>query len=622
MRKIELLAPAKTADHGIEAINHGADAVYIGAPEFSARANAGNSIQEIERLIAYAHKFNAKIYVALNTILTDAELEKAEHLIHQLYNIGSDALIIQDFGITQLNLPPIALHASTQMDNRSVEKVKFLESVGFDQVVLARELSIDQIRKIGCETHVKLEAFIHGALCVSYSGQCYFSQHLCGRSANRGVCAQLCRLPYSLKDGNGRFIVKNKFLLSLKDFNLSSYLGELIEAGVSSLKIEGRLKDVEYVKNVTAFYRQKLDIFLNENDNYQKASSGNCTYTFIPDIEKSFHRGSTDYFLHGRNKQITSFFTPKSLGEKIGTITNFIGNRIIVDIEKEQTVLNNGDGFAYLNNQQQFCGFKANIAEENYIIPDNITNITSKRNDLKGKLLYRNFDQAFNNALKKNSATRKISVDITLDCAENGFIFTATDEDGNIQSLSLNAEKTVAKDEEKQIANIITIMKKSGNTIFSIENVILNWEKTFFIPSAQLTDIRRNLLELLSKTRSENYHTAKIVFKQTDHPYILSEIDYRGNIHNQRAKKFFTLHHVKNISPSYESVRVDDAELMRCKHCIRYSLGFCKLSKNIEKITEPLSLVTENGKEVELEFDCVHCEMVLKKSSTNTLNKF
>ena len=286
MRMIELLSPAKTAEHGIEAINHGADAVYIGAPQFSARANASNSINEIERLVSYAHKYYAKVYVALNTILTDEELGQTERIIHQLYNIGTDALIIQDLGILELNIPPIAIHASTQMDNRSVEKVKFLEQAGFEQVVLARELTIDQIKEIHSQTNVRLEGFVHGALCVSYSGQCYLSQSLCGRSANRGVCAQMCRLPYSLIDSKGEVLVKDKFLLSLKDFNLSNYLKELIDAGISSLKIEGRLKDINYVKNVTAYYRQQLDKLLSGETQYQQASSGKCTYTFTPNIEK------------------------------------------------------------------------------------------------------------------------------------------------------------------------------------------------------------------------------------------------------------------------------------------------------------------------------------------------
>jgi putative protease len=607
MRKIELLAPAKTAEHGIEAVNHGADAVYIGAPRFSARANASNSLIEIEELIKHAHKYYAKVYVALNTILTDKELEESEDLIRKLYEIGTDALIIQDFGITQLNLPPIPLHASTQMDNRSVEKVKFLEKAGFEQVVLARELSIEQIREISKKTTVRLEAFVHGALCVSYSGQCYLSQSVCGRSANRGVCAQLCRLPYSLTDEKGNILLKDKYLLSLKDFNLSAHLKELLDAGVSSLKIEGRLKEVDYVKNVTAYYRQRLDEVLNApslHDCYQKASSGTCSFFFTPDVEKSFHRGSTDYFLHGRNKGITSFDTPKSLGEKIGTIGKSDGKNIFVKTDK---ALSNGDGFAFLNPQGKFEGFKANVAVGNKITPAVRIFIPEKT------VLYRNFDQNFNRALSKKRAERKISAEVFITEEVEGFCFSIIDEDGNRAFMNWNTEKVLAENPKKQAENISQTLKKCGNTNFTIRNVKMETSEIFFIPATQLAEIRRTLIGKLEDERERNREIANSPFVTTHHPFPLQQLDYRGNIHNLKSKSFYQMHGVSFTESSLEQKEPEDAELMRCKHCIRYALGGCPKENPTKRLPEKLFLLGNNGQKLSLIFDCKSCEMIIKK---------
>lgn len=604
MREIELLSPAKTFEHGIEAVNHGADAVYIGAPLFSARANAGNSIQEIEKLIYYAHQYYAKVYVALNTILTDEELEQAEKIIHQLYNIGTDALIIQDMGITQLNLPPIALHASTQMDNRSVDKVQFLEKIGFEQVVLARELSLDQIREIHSKTNVRLEGFVHGALCVSYSGQCYLSQSVCGRSANRGVCAQLCRLPYSLQDAQGNILIKDKYLLSLKDFNLSNYIEELIDAGISSLKIEGRLKDISYVKNVTAYYRQKLDNILEGNKNYTKASSGQCEFYFIPTIEKSFHRGSTDYFLHGRNKNITSFDTPKSLGEEIGKVIKSNGKSITVQTKQK---MNNGDGFCFMNSKQQFEGFKANTVTDNTIYPAERIAIQV------GTTLYRNYDHAFEKQLAQKSASRKIQACVVIKEVENGFIFQIEDENHNMAESTLITEKIAANDKEKQKENLIKTIKKCGDTIFSIETILLETSDIFFFPAAIIAETRRNLLNKLIDVRNTARERKDTIIKESDNKYILSTLDYRANVHNQKAKNFYQKHHVISISDSLEKKEPKEAELARCKHCIKYSLGYC--TKEYKgHLYEPLQLVTNTGKILKLSFDCGNCEMIIKKS--------
>lgn len=600
MRKIELLSPAKTADIGIEAINHGADAVYIGAPQFSARAAAGNSVEEIERLIQYAHKYYAKVYVALNTILTDEELTQAERTIHQLYNIGTDALIVQDFGITQLNLPPIPLHASTQMDNRTPEKVQFLEKAGFEQVVLARELSIEQIKNIAQSTHVQLEAFVHGALCVSYSGVCYMSQNGCGRSANRGNCAQFCRLPYSLTDATGKVLAQDKYLLSLKDFNLSAHLQELLEAGVTSLKIEGRLKDLSYVKNVTAFYRQALDKIL-DGKSYIQASSGHCTYTFTPNTEKSFHRGSIAYFLHGRKRNIVQMETPKSTGEEMGKAFSRNG-KIIVQTEKE---MSNGDGFCYIDRNGEFHGFRANTVEGNTITPAERIFIPSNT------LLYRNMDQAFEKTLSKESAERKIEAKITLTEDEKGLTAMVIDEDNVSATITIPNEKEACKNPDRQRENMVSIFKKSGNTIFQINEVEIKCD-VYFIPAGVITQWRRDLLEALEAERAKQREKSEIVFPRTSHPYIMRELDYRGNIHNQKARTFFEQHQVEQIAPSFEKDPQGGVPVMTCKHCLRHTLGYCKKEDvQVHEIKEPLTLTANNGKEYILNFNCKDCEMTI-----------
>lgn len=598
MRKIELLAPAKTAEHGIEAVNHGADAVYIGAPHFSARSAAGNSIDDIRRLIRHAHQYYAKVYVALNTILSDEELEEAEHIIHQLYDVGTDALIVQDMGITQLDLPPIPLHASTQMDNRTPEKVKFLADAGFEQVVLARELSLQQIKEIRQSTDVKLEVFVHGALCVSYSGVCYMSQNGCGRSANRGNCAQFCRLPYSLTDAEGKSLAQNKYLLSLKDLNQSAHLAELLEAGVSSLKIEGRLKDIPYVKNVTAYYRQQLDALL-DGKSYQAASSGHCLYTFTPNPDKSFHRGSTDYFLCGRRRGIIQPNTPKSIGEEMGTAFTKNG-RIVVRTDKP---MSNGDGFCFVERDGELHGFRANTVEGNIITPSEKIIVPSNAT------LYRNFDQAFEKTLAKESAERKINASILLTEQGNGLCATATDEDGNTVSITLQEEKTACQNVERQRENLKSIFMKSGNTIFSVTDVKLDCG-IYFIPAGKITQWRRDLLDLLTEEREKRREKSSMVFSKTSHPYPIPVLDYKGNIHNKKAEEFYHLHQVRETAPSFESEQPANVPVMTCKHCLRYALGYCKKQdKNANDIKEPLTLTANDGKEYRLEFDCNACEM-------------
>ena len=400
---IELLSPAKNLECGLSAIRHGADAVYIGGPGFGARKNAGNSLDDIQTLINYAHLFRVKIYVTLNTLLFDNELEEARQLIYQLHQIGADAIIIQDMGILETELPPIPIHASTQTDNRTVEKVKFLEAVGFDQVVLARELSIPQIKKIRSATNVPLEHFIHGALCVCYSGQCYMSESINKRSANRGECAQPCRLKYSLKDNKGQMINKDKHLLSLKDLNLSDHLKELIDAGISSFKIEGRLKDMDYVANITAHYRKMLDETIDSRTDLKRASSGLSKASFEAQAQKSFNRGFTSYFVNDRQKGMWSIDSPKALGEEIGQIKSVGKDHFTLDAPMK---ISNGDGLCFFTKHKELGGVKVNKAEGNKIYPNQMGAIR------EGINLYRNFDKAFTQETNNNSSTRKISADI------------------------------------------------------------------------------------------------------------------------------------------------------------------------------------------------------------------
>ena len=463
-RKIELLAPAKNLECGIEAVNHGADAIYIGASHFGARAAAGNSIEDIAKLVEYAHLYNVRIYVTVNTILRDDELEQTEALIWQLYRVGVDALIVQDMGILKLNLPPIPLHASTQMDNRTVEKVRFLFDTGFRQVVLARELSLQEISDIhhACP-NVPLEVFVHGALCVSYSGQCYVSQACYGRSANRGECAQFCRLSFDLEDADGEKIVRNKHLLSLKDLNQSDVLEQMLDAGVSSFKIEGRLKDVAYVKNVTAAYRKKLDAIFERRSDYVRASSGTVHLAFTPQLDKSFSRGFTHYFLFERNKEIFSFDTPKSLGEEMGIVKDVRGNYLTVAGVKS---FNNGDGLCFLDDKGKLQGFRVNRVDGNRLYPQEMPFIKPRT------LLYRNFNQDFERIMARKSAERKIRVVVEMVECAFGFSVGMTDEDGNRVVLTFECAKELARTSQQE--NWKTQLGKLGNTLFEIERIDVN----------------------------------------------------------------------------------------------------------------------------------------------------
>lgn len=605
-RPIELLAPAKNLECGIEAINHGADAVYIGAPRFGARAAAGNSLADIEALVQYAHLYNVRIYVTVNTILRDDELKETEAMIWDLYRVGVDALIVQDMGLTQLNLPPIPLHASTQMDNRTVEKVRFLADAGFRQVVLARELSVNEISRIhaACPDTL-LEVFIHGALCVSYSGQCYVSEACFGRSANRGECAQFCRLQFDMTDADGKVIEKGKHLLSLKDMNQSDNLEELLDAGASSLKIEGRLKDVSYVKNVTAYYRKKLDALFKRRKEYVRASSGSVKLAFRPQLDKSFSRGFTDYFAHGRNPGIFSFNTPKSLGEEVGTVKEIRGNYLTVAGVK---AFSNGDGLCYLDAQGRLQGFRVNRVENNKLFPQEMPRIKPKT------VLYRNFDQEFDRIMQKKSAERKLAVDVSL--AENNFGFTLTmcDEDGNSVSMALSKDKELAR--TPQHDNLINQLGKLGSTPFVPRNIEVDLSENWFIPSSELAELRRATVEKLLALRRINYHRELWRMPETEHPYPQKELTYLGNMMNKEAAAFYQKHGVEKIAPAFEVEHPEGAALMFCKHCLRYSMGWCPVHHKVKSpYREPYYLVSGDGKKFRLQFDCKNCQMKVYSES-------
>lgn len=599
-RKIELLAPAKNLECGIAAIDHGADAVYIGAPKFGARAAAVNSLEDIAALVEYAHLYNARIYVTVNTILKDEELQETEKMIWALFRAGVDALIVQDMGITGLNLPPIPLHASTQMDNRTVEKVRFLADAGFRQVVLARELSLREISKIheACPD-VPLEIFVHGALCVSYSGQCYVSQACFGRSANRGECAQFCRLPFSLVDAEGRVIVKDKHLLSLKDLNQSDELEALLDAGASSFKIEGRLKDVSYVKNVTAAYRRKLDAIFARRKEYARASSGSCRYAFNPQLDKSFSRGFTHYYLHGRTKDVFSFDTPKSLGEEMGTMKEARGNYLTVAGLKS---FNNGDGVCYIDEQGRLQGFRINRVEGNKLYPQEMPRIKPRT------VLYRNFDQEFEKILARKSSERRIAVSVRLTDTPFGFALTLTDEDDNSVTLSLAREKEPARTPQEE--NLKTQLAKFGNTLFEAVRIDIDFAGNWFLPASVLADFRRQAVEKLISARRINYRRELFVLKPTAHAFPQSTLTYLGNVMNAQAVSFYAGHGVASIAPAFERAPAEKAVLMFCKHCLRYSMGWCPVhQRERSPYREPYYLVSTDGKRFRLEFDCKNCQM-------------
>lgn len=605
-RPIELLAPAKNLECGIAAIDHGADAVYIGAPRFGARASAGNSVNDIRTLADYAHLYHARVYVTVNTILRDEELVETEQMIWQLYEAGVDALIVQDMAITRMNLPPIALHASTQMDNRTVEKVKFLSEAGFTQVVLARELSLEEISKIHQSVpQTPLEVFVHGALCVSYSGQCYVSEACYGRSANRGECAQFCRLAFNMEDVAGRLIARDKHLLSLKDLNQSDRLEQLLDAGASSLKIEGRLKDVTYVKNVVAYYRRQLDSVIKRRKEYRRASSGKVTLDFNPQLDKSFNRGFTHYFLEGRTPDIFSFDTPKSLGEEMGTVKEVRGNSFTVAGVKP---FSNGDGLCYIDNVGRLQGFRVNRVDGNRLFPQEMPPRLMPRTKI-----YRNFDQKFEQLLSRKSAERRIRVEALLGETPFGFSLTLTDEDDTSVSIAVEYKKETAR--TPQAENLRTQLGKLGNTPFELTDLKVEWADNWFIPSSVVAEWRRRVVELLLSARRINHRRLPVGVGKGSHPFPTTRLTYMGNVMNREAETFYRAHGVTDIQPAFEAVKpAGEQVVMTCRHCLRYSMGWCPVHhRKPSPFREPYYIVSADGRRFRLEFDCRNCQMKVWK---------
>ena len=597
-RKIELLAPAKDYETGIAAINYGADAVYIGAARFGARQAAGNSVEDIARLVDYAHIFGVKVYVTLNTIIYDEEIASVEKLVQELYDAGVDALIVQDMGIAGMNIPPIPLHASTQMDNRTVEKVKFLSDVGFPRVVLARELTLEQINEIHkAVPETELEVFVHGALCVSYSGQCYASQHCYGRSANRGACAQFCRLPFDLVDADGKVIVRDRHLLSLKDMNRSASIEEMLDAGVTSFKIEGRLKDASYVKNITAYYREKLDTVFARRKEYERASQGKSYPQFTPAPEKSFNRGFTDYMLHGSKENMTSFESPKSKGEYIGRV-KFVSRYYFTIIGGD---FNNGDGACFVGEDGKLHGFRINKVEGNRIYPQTMPQIES------GNELYRTYDCDFERLLSRPDAPRRIAISLLFSDSAFGFSLQAVDESGVEHCVEIPFKKEVARSSQRD--NIINQLGKWGNTPFEVSNIDIKLSDDWFVPSSLLSEMRRTLCDLILKNRCASVERTNMRLKENNIDYITTALDYKGNISNKFAQQFYKQHNVCDLQPAFELQSKEKASVMFCKHCLKYSLGWCTKSGKPSPYKEPFYIVSGDGRKFRLAFDCKECVM-------------
>ena len=584
MTPLELLAPAKNLACGIAAIDHGADAVYIGAPKFGARAAVGNSVDDIRQLCEYAHRFDAKIYVTLNTMVYDHELDEAHRLIDQLAEIGVDAILVQDMGLLQfMQDKPFEIHASTQTDNRDADKVRWLHQVGFSRAVLARELSADEIAEIHRQVpDIELEVFVHGALCVSYSGACYASQYCFQRSANRGECAQFCRMRFSLVDADGVEIEHERYLLSLKDMNQSENLERLIKAGAISFKIEGRLKDVSYVKNVTAAYSELLNAFIRKHpDEYCRASKGHCEYTFTPNLKRTFNRGYTTYFVNGRQPDIASFDTPKAVGEFVGRVKEIRSDSFNV---AGTASFANGDGLCYLNSDRQFEGFRANRVVGNRIYP-----FKMPAGLRPGMALYRNNDQEFERVLSKPSATRRIPVSIAIRAVDDGFELSAEG-----VTLHFPAEHQLAQKSPRE--NIVRQLSKLGDTIYECSGVDVPQDFNYFIPNSQLSDMRRQLVESISSISS---------ISRKSSISSISRNTSLANISNHQAAAFYGVDELT----AYE-LKGGDGPIMQCRHCLRYSLGYCvKRGGKRPSWREPLSLVLGDGRRFRLEFDCQHCQM-------------
>ncbi|TAL13577.1 MAG: U32 family peptidase [Aquabacterium sp.] len=642
---LELLAPAKSADIGIEAVNHGADAVYIGGPAFGARTSAANEVADIERLAKHAHRYGAQVFVTLNTILRDDELEPARRMVRQVWEAGADALIVQDMGLLELDLPPIQLHASTQCDIRTPQKARFLQDVGFSQIVLARELTLPQIQAIAQATTCQIEFFVHGALCVAYSGQCFISHAHTGRSANRGDCSQACRLPYNVSDAQGRIVAHQQHVLSMKDNNQSANLRALVDAGISSFKIEGRYKDMGYVKNITAHYRRLLDELMEGRDDLRAASSGRTRFFFTPDPDRNFNRGTTDYFVNGRQDDIGAFDTPKHAGLPVGHVLKVdkpVGKAGADWFDVETTTpLHNGDGLSYFTLQRELIGVQVNRAEP---VPGgrpsepslNVWRVfpnepVSTLPDLRaGTAIHRNRDHAWEQLLAKKSSERRIEVYLRLLDTRDGLALEIADADGIHARAELACDKQPPQQSERAEAALREHLGKLGNTLFEACSTRLETQQPWFVPASAVNALRRDAVAALEAAR-ERARQRPLRAAAVEPPVAYPEdtLSYLANVYNHKARDFYARHGVKVIDAAYESHEEHgEVSLMITKHCVRFSLSLCpKQAKGVIGVqgtvkAEPLVLV--NGREkLTLRFDCKPCEMHvvgrIKKSVLNQL---
>ena len=617
--QLELLSPAKTAEIGREAIVHGADAVYIGGPAFGARHNASNTLEDIASLVEFAHRYRARIFVTMNTILHDAELETARSQIWQLYDAGVDALIVQDMAMFEMDLPPIQLHASTQCDIRTVEKAKFLSQAGFSQLVLARELTIEQIRAIRAQVDTPLEYFIHGALCVAFSGQCYISHADTGRSANRGDCSQACRLPYTLSDSQGRVVAYEKHLLSMKDNDQSRNLEALVDAGIRSFKIEGRYKDMGYVKNITAHYRLLLDEILERRPELARASSGRTQVMFTPDVDKNFHRGHTDYFAQGRQQTIGAFDSPKYVGVELGTVTRIGGDNF--DLVTHETMAN-GDGLNYMH-KRDTVGIQANTVQKLgedaegqrwRVFPNE--GLATLPGLKVGTVIHRNRDHQWEAALTKKSSERKVRADLRLEDTAAGLRLTVTDEDGITTTTEAALALQPAQQAEQALAGLRASLGKLGNTMFEAGAIDVALSQPWFVPASAINGLRRDAIAAQEAARLAAWQRPERAQPvEPPAPYPETQLSYLANVYNEKARAFYHKHGVQLIAAAYEAhEEPGEVSLMITKHCLRFSFNLCpKQAKGVQGVqgqvrAEPMTLVSGDERYT-LKFDCKPCEM-------------
>ena len=633
LHTLELLAPARDADIGIEAVNHGADAVYIGGPAFGARDKAPNAIADLARLAAHAHRFHARVYVTLNTILRDDELETARRQAWDLYNAGVDALIVQDMGLLEIDLPPIQLHASTQCDTRTPEKARFLQDAGFSKIILARELTLEQIRDVNAQVdRATLEFFIHGALCVAYSGQCFISHAHTGRSANRGSCSQECRLPYTVTDAQGRVIAHEKHVLSIKDNDQSANLAALVNAGVRSFKVEGRYKDMGYVKNVTAHYRRLFDALLEGRSDLRASSSGRTTFSFTPDPQRNFNRGASDYFVNGRTDDLGTFDTPKHAGLPLGHVVRVGQADIDVELGDAAALVSNGDGLTWYTLQNDLMGLQVNTAQP---LGGRAWRITpneaiAQLKDLRaGTPLSRNRDMAWDRLLGKKSAERRIGVTMRMTDTAGGFALDVRDADGIPARVTIAHEQQPARDAGKVEPMLREHLGKLGTTPFALERLDIAFRQPWFVPASALNELRRHAIAALESARAAALQRPpRAVPLQPPAPYPGDALTYLANVYNHQAHAFYVKHGVQIVDAAYESHQeLGEVSLMITKHCVRWSLSLCpKQAKGVTGVqgtirAEPLTM-TSGGDTLTLRFDCKPCEMhVVGRIKRHVLNE-